>query len=588
MRKSLLLSIVLVFSSLFLAWCAQKDSAVTEKTDFFVDAVYFDALSDEVIVEKTASLLDQQTITVTAQAAGRVSSIPGQEGVDVLSGQPVVQLADTVASYSIQAERAGNGLERATAQEAQTRLSLEDAIVAAEAGIVQATEALRLAQTSSSLSLQWQELSVDQARIASDNQLSAIQISFASEYTSLKNLLVDVLDRGDSLLGITNKYRSANDDFEILLGAKDSQSKIIAENQLYTLYALQSTIAWLSDQDPAAILDSLTAMLSAYDQIQTFLSQLQQLFINTVTAVNLTETQLAGFVSSTSALQTRTQWAKASFGVFRTQAITTLSPLSNDAYAFTVGAETAELGLETSRLSSENAIINAQLALNNAERVYLQSQTNKDKQLRVLQTQIQDAQLAYQDALRQVSKLSVGAPIRGVLWSIFVTPGQDVQIGTPLFTLVGDTNQLLWFSVSAEELPYLRVGQEVEVLSQWVTYSGQIQSVPRVADSSMQYRVVVSLDRPLAVVGASVRVRFGFSLGKPVVPLNAVTGLQWWKWVVTVLDPENELSVVSVAFGKVRWSYIEILSPVEDIYRIVLNDVGTYDASDFSIVTTEK
>lgn len=117
--------------------------------------------------------------------------------------------------------------------------------------------------------------------------------------------------------------------------------------------------------------------------------------------------------------------------------------MSNDEYAFTVGTETAELGLETSRLSSENAIINAQLALNNAERVYIQSQSNRDKQLRILETQIQDAQLAYQDALRQVSKLTVGAPVRGVLGSILVSPGQDVQMGTPLFTLVGDTNQLL-------------------------------------------------------------------------------------------------------------------------------------------------
>ncbi len=134
-------------------------------------------------------------------------------------------------------------------------------------------------------------------------------------------------------------------------------------------------------------------MLSSYDQIQTFLSQLQQLFINTITAVNLPETQLAGFVSSTSVLQTRTQSLKAGFGAFRTQAITTLSPLSNDEFAFTVGTETAELGLETSRLSSENAIINAQLALNNADRAYIQSQSNRDKQLRILETQVQDAQL---------------------------------------------------------------------------------------------------------------------------------------------------------------------------------------------------
>jgi biotin carboxyl carrier protein len=353
------------------------------------------------------------------------------------------------------------------------------------------------------------------------------------------------------------------------------------------LYTLQATLAWLSDEDPTALLGALDVMLAVYDQIQQFLAQMQQLYINTVTAVNLPEAQLAWFVSSTSALQSRTQWARWGFAGFRNQAIAALSPLSNDSLALTVGAETAELGLESSRLSSENAIINAQLALNNAERAYIQSQSNKEKQLRILATQVQDAQLAYQDALRQVSKLSVGAPVRGVLWSILVSPGQDVQMGTPLFTIVGDVNQLLWFSVSAEELPYIRVGQEVTVVSAGVLYSGQIQSVPRVADRNMQYRVVVSLDRPLDVVGTTARVRLSFSVWAPVVPLNAVTGLQSWKWVITVLDKDNELSVLSVEFGKVWGTFIEIRTPVADTYRVVLNDVGTYDANDFVIQTQQ-
>lgn len=46
---------------------------------FFVETVHFDDLPKTVFVEKSASLLDQQHITVSAQAAGKVQSIPGQE-----------------------------------------------------------------------------------------------------------------------------------------------------------------------------------------------------------------------------------------------------------------------------------------------------------------------------------------------------------------------------------------------------------------------------------------------------------------------------------------------------------------------------
>lgn len=111
-----------------------------------------DQLSGTVLVEKIATLLDQQYITVSAQAAGRVSNIPGQAGQDLLSGQPVIQLSDTIASYGIQAERALNNIQRTQAQESQTSLSLEDAVTAAEAALIQARENLRIAEKNQTLS----------------------------------------------------------------------------------------------------------------------------------------------------------------------------------------------------------------------------------------------------------------------------------------------------------------------------------------------------------------------------------------------------------------------------------------------------
>lgn len=74
--------------------------------------------------------------------------------------------------------------------------------------------------------------------------------------------------------------------------------------------------------------------------------------------------------------------------------------------------------------------------MQNAERGYIQAQNARDKQSRVLETQIKDAEIAYQDAMRQASKLSVAAPVRGILGSILVAQGQNIQVGTPLFSIV--------------------------------------------------------------------------------------------------------------------------------------------------------
>jgi hypothetical protein len=69
-------------------------------------------------------------------------------------------------------------------------------------------------------------------------------------------------------------------------------------------------------------------MTNAYNQLNTYLAQMQQVFINTVTAVNLPEAQLNGFVQTFAGLQSRTQGARASFNAFRNQAITTLSDVN--------------------------------------------------------------------------------------------------------------------------------------------------------------------------------------------------------------------------------------------------------------------
>jgi len=79
LRKSYIFASLVVFSLLFLTGCGKQEEVVAEKTPFFVDAVSYDDLSSTVFVEKSASLLDQQQITISAQVAGRVQSIPGRE-----------------------------------------------------------------------------------------------------------------------------------------------------------------------------------------------------------------------------------------------------------------------------------------------------------------------------------------------------------------------------------------------------------------------------------------------------------------------------------------------------------------------------
>ena len=579
MKTTTYVSIFFVLSLLILTGCGSTDVTENEKLGFEIQALSVNELSPIATREKVGSLLDQQQITVTAQAAGSVSSIPWREGQNVLSGEPIIQLADTISSYGLQVQRAQNALDRAIAQEEQTRLSLEDAIVAAEASLVQAEETLRVAQEGGILSLRWQELSAEQARIASESQLQNIQINFTSEYNTLKDLLVDVVDRGDSILGVTDRYRNNNIEFSTLLSAKDTQQRRIAETQLLQLYQTLDAINTLDTNDVLWVLDPMT---NAYNQIATYLAQMQQVFINTVTAVNLPQAQLDGYVQTFASLQTRTQWSRAWFTAFRTQALSTLSDIDGS-LAGTITEESASISLESTRLNTENTTTNAEIALANAERAYIQAQNNREQQIAILQTQIQDAQIAYQDTLRQAAKLSVWSPVRGALWEILVTPGQEVQPGTPLFSVIGTDNQLLQFTVNEKELWYLAVWQEVTIEHNNEQISWYIQSIPRLANNTMQYRVVVSADRALSTFGSTTRIHIPVETDYPLIPLASVGGVQGGQGIIHVLDTDNEVEKLSVTVWHTRWSMIELISDIPANYKIITNDISSYDPNDFEV-----
>lgn len=59
--------------------------------------------------------------------------------------------------------------------------------------------------------------------------------------------------------------------------------------------------------------------------------------------------------------------------------------------------------------------------------------------------------------------------------------------------MLATDNQLLQTYISQNELPFVTVGQEVYVIHNNQTITGIVQSVPRVADKNMQYRLTISI-----------------------------------------------------------------------------------------------
>ncbi len=96
----LVLFALLVFSEKKAIQEASTQTGAIPQTKTLADVTH------QLMLEKPGKIVSTQDILVTAQANGKVAKILAKAGDSVKGGQPIVQLADTVASYKLQVERA--------------------------------------------------------------------------------------------------------------------------------------------------------------------------------------------------------------------------------------------------------------------------------------------------------------------------------------------------------------------------------------------------------------------------------------------------------------------------------------------------
>lgn len=118
--------------------------------------------------------------------------------------------------------------------------------------------------------------------------------------------------------------------------------------------------------------------------------------------------------------------------------------------------------LDAARASAEAAAANV---------VALQRQTtaaggtiaSAEAGVRLADARLQGAKAAHDNAALQLSYTSVTAPASGIVSRKQVEPGQLVQAGQPLFTIVTDTGVFITANFKETQLGDVRVGQPVEI-----------------------------------------------------------------------------------------------------------------------------
>lgn len=149
--------------------------------------------------------------------------------------------------------------------------------------------------------------------------------------------------------------------------------------------------------------------------------------------------------------------------------------------------------------------------------------------------------------------------------------------------MLATDNQLLQTHVSQDELPLITVGQEVYITHNNQTLTGVVQSVPRIADKNMQYRLTISIADTFETIPTTAKIQIPIKTGLPMLPINIVAGVQNNKGTISVLNDQGEIENKVVNLGKVRGNSVQLMTQIPENYRIILNDVSNYNPDDFQI-----
>lgn len=642
--------ITLLVSGLFvLSSCWEELAPEEVKKDFVLETQDFKDFWFEHNIEKTGRISSEQNISLNSKVLWEVSSIAVKSWDTVKKWQPLMYISDSVSNYSGNLNSASIWVESSkinyesqeislTKAVADTKLNLERTKTNFDISKAQIEEDMKQAKinfensklsssdSSSSLQLQKLEESIAKAEFDYNNlliqntqQVQTFISNSRNEYNSLLNLYTDVIEFSDTVLGVTDKNDDKNDSFETFLGASNktalTQSKTkFHELQKYKEYLL--TIDTL-DIEEESMDDFLNQFADGHELLTSFLNIFEETLIESIDSIGFNR---QGFISQTNGYQTQVQWGKTQFlatknaiGTFlatyklseqsskkQVELLYTDLEITKDSLGD--GEEIGEITYKKTVLALEDQLSALETGLKNAQLTYDNAVKQKDITLKSLNNQIKNAQNSYSSALKEYQKLTIVSPIDGVVWSISAQQWQEISQWTPLLSLSNIARGEVKVFLSKEELDLVTEWQEVSVSIDGNKVKGELISISRIANGSLNYEGSILVDDKVNIIGSIVEVSIPVTFDVPLFPVKIIETIWNGKAQVKVLsgaiiaaneDQEATLSGATIEntvieLGKIWGNNIEVTSVLSPDTKIILSEVGNFDPQKFKLQSKQS
>jgi multidrug resistance efflux pump len=208
------------------------------------------------------------------------------------------------------------------------------------------------------------------------------------------------------------------------------------------------------------------------------------------------------------------------------------------------GGFLTDIGDQRLQVNTELSLGQAELAVEQAKSQLDVLTTTYGGNLQNIRNQLASSEVSYAEISNNASKFSATTPFKGEIVNVLVDEGQDINPGTPLYSMISDRYELELF-LNADELKLVNEGTQVSVQINGNTYDATVYAASNVADKNGNYKVSIDIDKIDELVGATARVEIFADETTGLVPLRAVrmTGPSTAELVVLDGDQLRRISV---------------------------------------------
>lgn len=441
-------------------------------------------------------------------------------------------------------------------------------------------------------------ISYDTVVNSNSKTLDSYNENYRTYLADIDRIMTQSLYDGDKIIGASSTFEYTNDAWEDYLGARVGNSRSLAEEAWGKAYASRGSLRAKREKSSSLNLQNvqtdLDAITDGYKTAQAYADAMIYMLQNNVIGSNLSQVMQDSWMATWNADKAQIQASEAQYNAWKSQtqnffknykntetatklALESITrELTPSEQAIINGSSDMKLTYENARIDFKDKIESAKLSMSQAKTAYDTAMSLRDATIAQLEAARKTTALNLDQARRDYAKLSVSAPVEGMITKVIASVGQTVNAGSPVVEFAGKQPQIV-LDVDSNIASGLMVGDKITVKSDTTTLSGVVSAVSAVSNSNLLSTVRINVLSAEKYIGKNVSITFLTRGNKGntsiILPIDAVNIIAEGEGEINILAGSGTIEKRNVKLGRAEASNIEILSNIKPSDTIILSNL---------------